>query len=120
MLYIKNGEIRDSKKISVIIDGYRYFNPSHKMLIANGWEVYTPPIRESVEVSIEEQYKNRIVELIREKYSVDDELAILRQRDAGLAAMKQCASGFPLHGGDGVADAGLGIAQRFRSQCDVA
>lgn len=82
MLYIKNGDIINSKKIAVVVDGYRYFNPSHKMLIANGWEVYTPPIRESVEVSIEEQYKNRIVELIREKYSVDNELSIQRQRDS--------------------------------------
>lgn len=81
MLYIKNGEIRDSKKISVIVDGYRYFNPSHKLLIADGWEVYTPPVREAVEVPLEEQYKQRIIELVREEYSVDDELAILRQRD---------------------------------------
>jgi hypothetical protein len=81
MLYIKNGEIRDSRKIAVVVDGYRYFNPSHEMLIANGWQPYTPPTPEYPEVSQEEQYKNRIVELIREKYSVDDELAILRQRD---------------------------------------
>ena len=30
---------------------------------------------------MDEQYKIRIVELIREKYTMDDELAILRQRE---------------------------------------
>lgn len=29
----------------------------------------------------EQRYKQRVIELIREKYSQDDELAILRQRD---------------------------------------
>lgn len=80
MLYIKNNEIREQRVIEIVKDSYRTFNPSHAQLIADGWEVYTPPIREAVEVPIEEQYKNRIVELIREKYSVDDELSIQRQR----------------------------------------
>lgn len=80
-LYIKNNVIKEKRVIEIVKDGHRTFNPSHEMLIADGWEVYTPPIKEAVEVPIEEQYKIRIVELIREKYSVDDELAILRQRD---------------------------------------
>lgn len=79
-LYIKNNAIREQRAIEIVKDGYRTFNPSHEMLIAVGWEVYTPSVRESVEVPIEEQYKNRIVELIRDKYSVDDELSIQRQR----------------------------------------
>lgn len=81
-LFIKNGIILPLKNIEIVKDGFRTFNPSEEMVVANGWEVYTPPIREAVEVPIEEQYKNRIVELIREKYSVDDEFAILRQRDS--------------------------------------
>lgn len=79
-LFIKNGIILPLKNIEIVKDGFRTFNPSEEMVVANGWEVYTPPIREAVEVPIEEQYKNRIVELIREKYSVDDELSIQRQR----------------------------------------
>ena len=82
MLYIKNGEIRDSKKIAVVVDGYRYFNPSHELLIANGWQPYTPPTPEYPEVTPEQMYKDRVIELVREEYSVDDELAILRQRDS--------------------------------------
>lgn len=81
MLYIKNNEIREQRAIEIVKDGYRTFNPSHEQIIADGWEVYTPPVREAVEVPLEEQYKQRIIELVREEYSVDDELAILRQRD---------------------------------------
>ena len=81
MLYIKNGEIRDSKKIAVVVDGYRYFNPPHKMLIANGWQPYTPPVPSQPEVTPEQMYKDRVVELVREKYTIDDELSIQRQRD---------------------------------------
>ncbi len=77
MVYIKNGETREQRDIEIVKDGYRTFNPSHEQIIDDGWEVYTPPI---VEAPIEEQYKNRIVELIREKYSIDDELSIQRQR----------------------------------------
>ena len=81
-LYIKNGIIKERRHIEIIKDSSRTFNPPHEMLIADGWEVYTPPIREAVEVSIEEQYKNRVSELIRARYSIDDEVAILRQRDS--------------------------------------
>ena len=49
------------------------------MLLDNGWEIYESPV--ITPVSKETQYKQRIVELIREKYSGDDEFAILRQRD---------------------------------------
>lgn len=80
MLYIKNGEIRDSKKIAVVVDGYRYFNPSESMILADGWQPYTPPTPEQPIISLDEQYKQRVVELIREKYSIDDELSIQRQR----------------------------------------
>lgn len=79
-MYIKNGIIKELKNISVVKDGRRYYNVSEAMAFADGWETYMPPVREDVEISIEDKYKNRIVELIREKYSIDDELSIQRQR----------------------------------------
>lgn len=82
MLYIKENEIRQRKDISVVVDGMRIFNPTEEMLLQDGWEKYIPPIQESIEIPIEEQYKQRVIELIRERYSIDDELAILRQRDS--------------------------------------
>lgn len=80
MLYIKNGVIKDGKKISVIVDGMRMFNPSEAMILASGWVVYNPAPA-PIEPSKKDQYKQRVIELVRERYSVDDELAILRQRD---------------------------------------
>lgn len=80
MLYIKNGVILDGKKISVIVDGMRVFGPSEAMILASGWVVYNPAPAPT-EPSKEDQYKQRVIDLIRERYSVDDELAILRQRD---------------------------------------
>lgn len=79
-LYIKNGIIKKRTQIVIDTENSQIYNPTEDTLFKNGWEIYTPPIKESVEIPIEEQYKNRIVELIREKYSVDDELSIQRQR----------------------------------------
>ena len=79
-LFIKNGIILPLKNIEIVKDGFRTFNPSEEMVVANGWEVYMPPTPEQPEVTLEQMYKNRVIELVREEYSVDDELAILRQR----------------------------------------
>ena len=79
MLFIKDGIVKLQNKISIVIDNNRIFNPTKEMLLDNGWEIYEPPV--VAPVSLEIQYKQRIVELIREKYSGDDEFAILRQRD---------------------------------------
>lgn len=84
-LYIKDGVIRSADKIKAtkIINGksFAMFNPSHELLIANGWSIYTPPTPEQPIISLDEQYKQRVIELVREEYSVDDELATQRQRD---------------------------------------
>lgn len=80
-LYTNGKEVKRRNKIVIVVDGYRYFNPSHELLIANGWQPYTPPTPEQPEVTPEQMYKDRVIELVREEYSVDDELAILRQRD---------------------------------------
>lgn len=79
MLFIKDGIVKLQNKISIVVDNNRIFNPTKEMLLDNGWEIYEPPV--AAPVSLETQYKQRIVELIREKYSGDDEFAILRQRD---------------------------------------
>ena len=82
--YIRNGEIKACKEImcKVIeqeeIDGvlqdveYFYYNPPEEMILADGWMPYDDR---------QERYEERVAELIREKYSVNQELAILRQRD---------------------------------------
>lgn len=44
-------------------------------------QVYTPYTAEELAERKQQKYENRVVELLRKKYSLDQELAILRQRD---------------------------------------
>jgi hypothetical protein len=60
------------------LDGKQIINPTHEQLLADGWEVYEPPTAEPYTPTYEEIVEN----LIRDRYSVSDELAILRQRDS--------------------------------------
>jgi len=85
--FIKNGVIRsynvvDGKVRAMIrILGNWVGNPTLQQLYADGWEDYTPPTPPTPpEPTKEEQYKARVVELIREQYTIDDELSLLRQR----------------------------------------
>ena len=63
----------------LIYDGKQIFNPSEKQIKAAGWQEYVPEPVEGDEYV--PTYEERVVELIREKYSIDDEIAILRQKD---------------------------------------
>lgn len=82
--YIKNNIIKQAnqivcKKIEqeeiegvLHITEYQVHNPSEELILADGWAVYD---------NSQEEYENKVIELIREKYTVNQELAILRQRD---------------------------------------
>ena len=82
--YIKNNEIKSSCQIvcriteQVEIDGvmqdveYSVYNPSEKMILADGWQPYD---------NRAEEYEERVIALVRQRYTVNQELAILRQRD---------------------------------------
>lgn len=82
--YIKNNEIRPANQIvckeirqeeieGIIQDiEYNVYNPSEELILADGWTVYD---------NTQEEYENKVVELIREKYTLNQELAILRQRN---------------------------------------
>ena len=64
----------------LIYDGKQIFNPSEEQIKAAGWEEYTP--EETASDEYVPTYEEKVVELIRERYSVDDEIAILRQKDS--------------------------------------
>lgn len=82
--YIKNNKIKKANQIvckkieQEEIEGvlqdieYNVYNPSEELILADGWTVYD---------NTQEEYENKVVELIREKYTLNQELAILRQRD---------------------------------------
>lgn len=80
-LYIKDGVVKRKNQICLEEGERIIFNPNPEKLIEHGWSVWKCPASPAPEISKEVLYKERIVELLRERYSTDDEMAILRQRD---------------------------------------
>lgn len=97
--YFKNG-IEVKRPQSLIYKGSTYVPPTDEILVEAGYEIREVEIpepeviegdfvEEGIEQPVENEvvetpkktYEQRVVELIRLHYSVDDELAILRQRD---------------------------------------
>lgn len=97
--YFKDGE-EVSRPRSLMLNGNTIIPPFDEQLIAAGYEIKEVEIpepeviegdfvEEGIEQPVEDEvvetpkktYEQRVVELIRLHYSVDDELAILRQRD---------------------------------------
>lgn len=52
-------------------------NPTEEQILADGWQEYVPTPVEPYKPT----YEERVEELIRERFSVNQELAIQRQRD---------------------------------------
>lgn len=77
--YIKNNIILKGYRIRVVKDGMQYFNPNEEMILADGWKEYVPPVPKETEINY--TYEDLVETFIRERYSVSDELALLRQRD---------------------------------------
>lgn len=65
----------------LVVGGRQVFNASEEQMKAAGWEEYSPEEETAEAVEYVPSYEERVVELIRERYSVDDEIAILRQKD---------------------------------------
>ena len=91
MIFIKDGikkryEVQDGKVLCTIQIGDKWVsNPTLEQFKSQGWEEYTPPTPPAPQPYVptyDELYKQRIVELVRERYDIDDELAILRQRES--------------------------------------
>lgn len=58
------------------VNGKQIVNPTEEQILADGWEVY---ILNPVE-PYKPTYEERVEQLIRERYSLNQELAIQRQR----------------------------------------
>ena len=63
----------------LVTDGKQIFNPSEEQILAQGWVEYVPEEEPSEEY--QPTYEEKVVELIRQRYTIDDEIAILRQKD---------------------------------------
>lgn len=78
MLYIKDGIIRDGSRIIIITDDYQTINPTEEMILADGWEKYTPETPDPVEPepTVDDQIKELILEQYNEKTDITDEDAL--------------------------------------------
>ena len=65
------------QQIVITKDGMNTYNPTEEMILSDGWRVYIPqPVEPYIPT-----YEERVEQLIRERYSLNEELAIQRQRD---------------------------------------
>lgn len=69
--------IKPRNMIVVVKGSKQIINPTEELILADGWSEYVLPQTESPVPS----YEERVEQLIREKYSLNQELAIQRQRD---------------------------------------
>lgn len=76
--YKDNKEVRRPR--SLYFNGSTYVPPKDEVLIAAGYEIREVEIPEPTPYI--PTYEERVVELIRLRYDVNAELAILRQRDS--------------------------------------
>lgn len=75
--YIKDDKVKLKNEIVICRDGVQVINPTEEMLLADGWNKYMLPQTEPIVPS----YEERVEQLIRERYSINEELAIQRQRE---------------------------------------
>ena len=76
-LYIKDNKIKVGNEIVIYRNGVQVINPSEEIIISDGWQKFVIPQAEPCKPT----YEERVEQLIREKYSVNQEFAIQRQRE---------------------------------------
>lgn len=75
--YIKDNKIKLQQDIIVVLGNKQIINPTEEQILADGWQEYVPaPVEPYVPT-----YEERVEQLIRERYSLNQELAIQRQRE---------------------------------------
>lgn len=75
--YIKDNKVKLQQDIIVVVGNRQIINPTEEQILAVGWQEYVPaPVEPYVPA-----YEERVEQLIRERYSLNQELAIQRQRD---------------------------------------
>lgn len=80
MLYIKDGVIRDGSRIVIRKGGFQIISPSEEMILADGWEQYTPPAVEPAEPerTVDEQVRELILEQYNKRTDITNEDALKR------------------------------------------
>lgn len=75
--YIRNNKVKFRNEIVICQNGVQVINPTEEMILTDGWHEFVAPEAEPYKPT----YEERVEQLIRERYSLNEELAIQRQRD---------------------------------------
>ncbi len=80
MLYTKDGIIRDGNRIVIKKDGFQVISPTEEMILADGWEPYTPPVVEPTEPepTLDDQIRELILDQYNKRTDISDEDALKR------------------------------------------
>ncbi len=74
--YIKDGTIRDRSRIIIIKDNFQIINPTEEMVLADGWQLYTPPQPPEPQPTITDQLRDMVLEQYNERTDISDEEAL--------------------------------------------
>ena len=77
-LYIKDGTIRDRSRIVIIKDNFQIINPTEELVIADGWQPYTPPEPGEPQPTIADQLMDMVLEQYNGRTDITDEEALKR------------------------------------------
>ena len=76
--YFKDG-VEVQRPRSLVLNGNTYVPPTDELLVEAGYEIREVEIPEPTPYI--PTYEERVVELIRQRYTIDDELRNIRMRD---------------------------------------
>ena len=77
-LYIKDGTIRDRSQIVIIKDDIQIINPTEELVLADGWQPYTPPEPGEPQPTITDQLRDMVLEQYNGRTDITDEEALKR------------------------------------------
>ena len=76
--YIKDGVIRERSRIVIRKDGLQTINPTEEMVLADGWQPYTPPEPEEPQPTMDDQLREMLLEQYNGRTDITDEEALRR------------------------------------------
>ena len=76
--YIKDNLIRERRRIVIVKDGLQTVNPTEEMVLADGWQPYTPPEPEEPQPTIDDQLRELLLEQYNGRTDITDEEALKR------------------------------------------
>ena len=77
-LYIKDGTIRDRSRIVIIKGNIQIINPTEELVIADGWQPYTPPEPGEPQPTITDQLRDMVLEQYNGRTDITDAEALKR------------------------------------------